>query len=67
MYMPLAVPVYTMSKKTVSPGGRKKALENLRLLKMASSAHAFMRGNTDQFYDWAETAKVSKSLPLDRY
>jgi hypothetical protein len=40
-----------MSKKIVPPGGRKKALEHLRLLKMASSAHAFMRGNTDQFYD----------------
>jgi uncharacterized protein (DUF2252 family) len=38
-------------------------LEHLRLLKMASSAHAFMRGSTDQFHDWIETGKVSKSLP----
>jgi uncharacterized protein (DUF2252 family) len=52
-----------MSKKSVPPTGRKKALEHLRLLKMASSAHAFMRGNTDQFYDWVETGKVSKNLP----
>jgi len=48
----------------VPPEGRKKALEHLRLLKMASSAHAYMRGSTDQFYDWAETGKVSKSLPI---
>jgi uncharacterized protein (DUF2252 family) len=41
-----------MSKKIVPPDGRKKALEHLRLLKMAGSAHAFMRGNTEQFYDW---------------
>jgi uncharacterized protein (DUF2252 family) len=52
-----------MSKKIVPPDGRKKALEHLRLLKMAGSAHAFMRGNTEQFYDWVGTVKVSKSLP----
>jgi uncharacterized protein (DUF2252 family) len=53
-----------MSKKIVLPGDRKKALERLRLLKMASSAHAFMRGSTDQFYDWIKSGKVSKSLPI---
>src|ERR1700683_1228861 len=52
-----------MSKKIVTPDGRKKVLEHLRRLKMASSAHAFMRGNTEQFYDWVGTVKVSKSLP----
>jgi uncharacterized protein (DUF2252 family) len=52
-----------MSKKIVPPDGREKALEHLRLLKMASSAHAFMRGSTEQFYDWVGTVEVSKSLP----
>jgi uncharacterized protein (DUF2252 family) len=59
----LSVPGDAMSIKIVSPAGRQKALEHLRLLKMASSAHAFMRGSTDQFYDWVESAKISKSLP----
>src|SRR5690242_8118611 len=52
-----------MSKKGLSPGERKKTLVHLRQLKMASSAHAFMRGSTDQFYDWVEAGKASGGLP----
>jgi uncharacterized protein (DUF2252 family) len=48
----------------IFPPDRKKALARLRVLKMASSAHAFMRGNTEQFYKWLENGKVPESLPV---
>jgi uncharacterized protein (DUF2252 family) len=39
---------------SVAPGGRAQALEARRRLKMASSAQAYVRGSTVQFYEWLE-------------
>lgn len=36
------------------PGQRLRTLEERRALKMASSAHAYVRGSTVQFYRWLE-------------
>jgi uncharacterized protein (DUF2252 family) len=44
------------------PSARKTILEQRRQLKMARSAHAYMRGNTLQFYDWLHTPTAA-SLP----
>lgn len=43
-----------MSKQVsaVSPADRLAVLEERRRLKMARSAHAYVRGNTLQFYEW---------------
>lgn len=43
-----------MSKKvsTTKPADRLAVLEEQRRLKMARSAHAYVRGNTLQFYEW---------------
>lgn len=48
-------------KGTVPPEDRAERLTALRNLKMARSAHAFVRGNTVQFYDWLESA--GRTLP----
>jgi uncharacterized protein (DUF2252 family) len=48
-------------KGTVEPEDRAERLTALRNLKMARSAHAFVRGNTVQFYDWLEHA--GRTLP----
>jgi uncharacterized protein (DUF2252 family) len=48
-------------KGTVEPEDRAARLTALRNLKMARSAHAFVRGNTVQFYDWLEHA--GRTLP----
>lgn len=53
-----------MAKTHVKPSGRKEALEHTRRLKMAASAHAYVRGNTLQFYDWVTSDAVPKSLPV---
>jgi uncharacterized protein (DUF2252 family) len=37
---------------TITPAKRAQALEARRKLKMASSAHAYVRGSTLQFYRW---------------
>jgi len=37
-----------------TPGRRSRVLEDRRTLKMASSAHAYVRGSTVQFYEWLE-------------
>ncbi|WP_163360583.1 DUF2252 family protein, partial [Klebsiella aerogenes] len=36
------------------PEERAAVLERQRTLKMAKSAHAYVRGNTLQFYDWLD-------------
>ena len=46
---------------TVEPEDRAASLTALRNLKMARSAHAFVRGNTVQFYDWLDHA--GQTLP----
>jgi uncharacterized protein (DUF2252 family) len=43
------------------PEDRAPRLSALRNLKMARSAHAFVRGNTVQFYDWLENG--GRALP----
>ena len=49
------------AKASVQPEDRSASLTALRNLKMARSAHAFVRGNTVQFYDWLEHA--GRALP----
>ena len=49
--------------KSIPPKSRKEALEKKRVLKMAESAHAFVRGNTAQFYEWLQGEAVPKTLP----
>ena len=39
-----------------APDQRQKLLETRRNLKMARSAHAYVRGSTAQFYDWLEAS-----------
>ena len=53
-----------MLKKVVSisPKERADVLEGRRRLKMARSAHAYVRGNTVQFYEWLK-ASSAKKLP----
>ena len=53
-----------MSKRFVAPLSRKETLEKRRLLKMAESAHAYVRGNTITFYEWLESDAVPKTLPV---
>lgn len=48
-------------KGTVEPEDRTARLTALRNLKMARSAHVFVRGNTLQFYDWLDHA--GRTLP----
>jgi uncharacterized protein (DUF2252 family) len=44
--------------KFMSPKDRQEHLAVSRNLKMASSAHAFVRGSTVQFYEWLEKGKA---------
>jgi uncharacterized protein (DUF2252 family) len=46
--------VSTDKKAAITPGRRAQALDARRKLKMASSAHAYVRGSTVQFYEWLE-------------
>lgn len=48
--------------KTPRPNARLQPLINLRNLKMARSAHAFVRGNTAQFYEWLHS-QTGRRLP----
>lgn len=45
-----------MSKKYPGPSHRAEKLVELRNLKMAKSAHAYVRGNTVQFYEWLQAS-----------
>lgn len=42
---------------------RSTVLENARRLKMARSAHAYVRGNTAKFYEWLGHAPVARRIP----
>lgn len=42
-----------------SPADRKTTLTRTRRLKMARSAHAYVRGSTRQFYDWLESSPAN--------
>jgi uncharacterized protein (DUF2252 family) len=46
--------------KTVEMADRPDTLRQRRNLKMAGSAHAYVRGNTLKFYEWLETADTGK-------
>ncbi|MGB8356016.1 MAG: DUF2252 family protein [Chthoniobacteraceae bacterium] len=52
-----------MSKSHILPAGRKEFLDECRRLKMAGSAHAYVRGNTARFYEWLGTGSAPKSIP----
>jgi len=52
----------TSKTKTVQPGDRAAMLTDSRNLKMARSAHAYVRGNTRQFYEWLK-ALAPDALP----
>ena len=41
---------------------RQAVLSERRHLKMAGSAHAYVRGNTLKFYKWLEAAASGKGL-----
>src|SRR6195952_1610334 len=51
-----------MRKKLVSvkPTDRQAVLEERRRLKMARSAHAYVRGNTLKFYEWLKAGSGDK-------
>ena len=42
--------------KLPSPNDRQALLSARRNMKMAESAHAYVRGNTSKFYEWLESA-----------
>src|ERR1700742_1502691 len=45
------------SRKSLRPGDCASALTVQQTLKMARSAHAYVRGSTVQFYEWLEAQK----------
>jgi uncharacterized protein (DUF2252 family) len=45
------------SKTSVRPGDRLSALKARQTLKMAASAHAYVRGSTAKFYQWLDEQK----------
>jgi uncharacterized protein (DUF2252 family) len=47
---------------SIKPGQRGKVLETLRNVKMARSAHSYVRGNTVKFYEWLESGG-GRTLP----
>jgi uncharacterized protein (DUF2252 family) len=49
-------------KGLVEPGQRAEVLNRRRQAKMAESAHAYVRGNTLQFYEWLKR-NSSKNIP----
>lgn len=49
-------------EKTLPPGKRQIELSKARALKMARSAHAYVRGNTSKFYEWLD-ANQNLALP----
>jgi uncharacterized protein (DUF2252 family) len=51
-----------MKPRTHEPSERRAVLEERRNLKMAQSAHAYVRGNTLKFYEWLDSA-AGKLLP----
>jgi uncharacterized protein (DUF2252 family) len=44
----------------IQPRDRQKTLKKIRNLKMARSAHAFVRGSTEKFYAWLESGNRCK-------
>jgi uncharacterized protein (DUF2252 family) len=56
----------TIPIETVQPDDRAAALRTMRNLKMARSSHAYVRGSTEQFYDWlkASSDKAPQGPPV---
>ena len=54
------------NKKTIDFADRTGALRQGRNLKMAGSAHAYVRGNTRKFYEWLDTtdSKIPEGPPI---
>ena len=52
-----------MSDQVVTPLKRKEVLSRRQHLKMAESAHAYVRGNTIRFYEWLKGKSVQASIP----
>jgi uncharacterized protein (DUF2252 family) len=52
-----------MGTRTVRPANRLAALTERRHLKMAESAHAYVRGNTVKFYEWLDSVDSSGLVP----
>src|SRR6202046_5269355 len=44
----------------IKPGDRERILSETRNLKMAQSAHAYVRGSTAKFYEWLENSRRGK-------
>lgn len=63
-------PVFTIQKERpvkkqhTNPRDRGSVLARQRHMKMAESAHAYVRGNTVRFYDWLGSDAVKASLPV---
>jgi uncharacterized protein (DUF2252 family) len=49
--------------KTPSAAERHPILQANRTLKMARSAHAYVRGNTAKFYEWLEASPAAARVP----
>ncbi|MEH3048130.1 DUF2252 family protein [Sphingomonas adhaesiva] len=45
------------------PAERHAVLDRKRTLKMARSAHAYVRGNTAKFYEWLAASRVAARVP----
>lgn len=54
---------FESSPMAVTPNERAAVLARTRDLKMARSVHAYVRGNTVQFYEWLEASPVAASIP----
>jgi uncharacterized protein (DUF2252 family) len=56
-----------MQPKHLKPSDRQSVLEQRKNLKMARSAHAYVRGNTLKFYEWLESGagdQLPKGPPI---
>ncbi len=63
-YSSLSVSQDPLKELCFSPKDRRPVLERTRHLKMSESAHAYVRGNTVQFYDWLASNDVKGSVPV---
>ena len=48
------------ARRTIKPDDRQRILTATRNLKMAQSAHAYVRGSTVRFYEWLESSSRCK-------
>src|ERR1700749_4159852 len=54
------LPMARPKNSAVPPSKRQQALIERRNTKMARSAHAYVRGNTAQFYEWLDSREAPK-------